>query len=113
MSTTDTNFLLDNDRQPWTQVAEGMRRQVLAYDPQMMLVRVAFEKGGIGALHHHVHTQMTYVESGIFKSTVGEETRVMRAGDVFYAPSNVWHSVECLEAGMLLDTFSPMREDFI
>ncbi|MDF7810859.1 cupin domain-containing protein [Hymenobacter sp. YC55] len=113
MSTTETNFHLGNDSQPWVQVAEGMRRQVLAYDPQMMLVRVAFEKGGIGALHHHVHTQITYVQSGVFKAVVGEETRVMHPGDVFYAPSNVWHSVECLEAGVLVDTFSPMREDFI
>lgn len=113
MPTTTTNFQLHNDSQPWTQVAEGMRRQVLAYDPQMMLVRVAFEKGGTGALHHHAHTQITYVESGVFKATVGEETRVMRAGDVFYAPSDVWHGVECLEAGMVVDTFSPMREDFI
>ena len=113
MSTTETNFHLGNDSQPWVQVAEGMRRQVLAHDPQMMLVRVAFEKGGIGALHHHVHTQITYVQSGVFKAVVGDETRVMQAGDVFYAPSNVCHSVECLEAGVLVDTFSPMREDFI
>ena len=113
MAILEAPFQLDNNSQPWTPVADGLRRQILAYGPDMMLVRVAFEQGGIGARHQHVHTQITYVESGVFKAVVGEDTRVMRAGDVFYAPSNVWHSVECLEAGMLVDTFSPMREDFI
>jgi quercetin dioxygenase-like cupin family protein len=38
---------------------------------------------------------------------------MLRAGDSFYAPSNVWHGVVCEEAGKLVDAFSPMREDFV
>ncbi|MBC8084796.1 MAG: cupin domain-containing protein [Hymenobacter sp.] len=113
MPATAMHFLLDNDGLPWTPLAEGVRRQVLAHDPQLMLVRVAFETGGIGALHQHVHTQMSYVESGIFRATVASETRIMRAGDVLHVPSNVWHGMECLGAGVLLDVFNPVREDFI
>lgn len=97
----------------WLTVGEGVQRRILAYGPDLMLVKVAFEAGGIGARHHHVHSQITYVESGVFRCTVGEEEQVLRAGDIFYAAPSVWHGVECLEAGVLLDSFSPMREDFV
>jgi quercetin dioxygenase-like cupin family protein len=37
---------------------------------------------------------------------------VLKAGDVFHVPSNVIHGAVCLEKGVLVDVFSPMREDF-
>ena len=37
-----------------------------------------------------------------------------QAGDVSaYIPTNVIHGAVCLEAGVLIDTFSPVREDFL
>ncbi|HEX8329991.1 MAG TPA: cupin domain-containing protein [Hymenobacter sp.] len=98
---------------PWETVAEGVRRQVLTHDANTMLVRVAFDQGGIGARHQHVHVQLTYVESGVFTVNIGDQTQVLRAGDSCYMPSNVWHGVECLEAGALLDVFSPARTEFL
>lgn len=98
---------------PWATVAEGVRRQVLTHDEHTMLVNVAFDRGSIGARHQHVHTQLSYVESGVFSVRVGDEEQVLRAGDSFYISSEVWHGVECLEAGMLLDVFSPARPDFL
>lgn len=114
MVTTPTSgTFIQSDRLPWETVGEGVSRQILTYEPSLMLVRVSFAAGAVGALHQHVHTQMTYVESGVFRCTVGEEERTLRAGDSFYAPSNVWHGVVCEEAGKLVDAFSPMREDFV
>jgi quercetin dioxygenase-like cupin family protein len=104
---------IHSDRLPWETVGEGVSRQILTHEPSLMLVRVSFEAGAVGALHQHVHTQMTYVESGVFRCTVGEEERTLKAGDSFYAPSQVWHGVVCEEAGKLVDAFSPMREDFV
>lgn len=108
-----TQVFVANEDLSWQTVGEGVRRKILAYAPDMMLVKVAFETGSIGALHHHVHTQISYVESGTFEVTVGEGKQILQAGDTFYAPSNVWHGVVCLAAGTLLDTFTPMREDFL
>ena len=36
-----------------------------------------------------------------------------RPGDTIAFPSNIPHGTLCLEAGTLLDMFTPMREDFI
>ena len=78
----------------------------------------AFPLGEAGlrtvARHQHVHTQLSYVESGVFAVRVAEEEeRVLHAGDSFYVPSEAWHGVECLETGVLLDVFSPARADFL
>ena len=78
-----------------------------------MMVKVKFEQGAIGTLHQHPHTQSTYVASGCFEVTIGEEKKVLRAGDGYYVAPNLPHGCVCHEAGILIDTFTPMREDFL
>ena len=97
----------------WETVGEGVRRQIMGYDDRIMLVNVEFEKGGIGPMHQHHHSQVTYVISGQFDLTIGEETRRMKGGDAFYIPPNVMHGAICVEKGVLIDVFSPIREDFM
>ncbi|OON69827.1 cupin domain-containing protein [Hymenobacter sp. CRA2] len=94
-------------------VAEGVRRQVLAYGPELMLVRVAFEAGAVGAEHQHPHAQTSYVESGEFEYTIAGETRVLRPGDSCFVPGNTLHGTTCRQPGVLLDSFSPLRKDFV
>ena len=50
------------------QVDPGVTRQVLAYDPGLMMVRVTFARGAVGPLHAHPHRQVTYVERGRFEA---------------------------------------------
>jgi quercetin dioxygenase-like cupin family protein len=108
-----TSPFLFADQPTWETVGQGVRRQVLTHDDRLMVVKVAFDKGGIGSRHQHLHTQMTYIESGVFTVCVGDEKRVLQAGDSFHIPSDVWHGVECIDAGVLLDVFSPPRADFL
>jgi quercetin dioxygenase-like cupin family protein len=97
----------------WIPTDPGVKRQVLAHGPDLMLVRVAFEAGAIGPEHHHPHSQNSLVERGRFEITIGGQTRILGAGDSFYVPGNVPHSAKALEAGALVDAFNPMREEFI
>jgi quercetin dioxygenase-like cupin family protein len=97
----------------WEQVGEGIKRKIMAYDERLMVVKVAFETGGIGTVHQHHHTQITHVESGVFEVEIDGEKQMLKPGDVFFIPSNIWHGAVCMEAGVLIDVFSPMREDFI
>ena len=107
------NHFFKEQEQEWETVEKGISRQITGYDASIMMVKVAFEKGAIGALHTHPHTQTTYVASGRFEVTISGQNQTLHAGDSFYAPSDAEHGVVCLEAGMLIDVFSPMREDFI
>lgn len=102
-----------NDDIPLHPLGDGIARKVLAYSENIMSVEVHFNKDAVGALHSHPHEQLTYVLSGKFEFTIGNETKIVNAGDVLYKEPNVEHGCVCLDAGVLLDTFTPMRKDFI
>jgi len=92
----------------------GIRRQVLSETPELMVVAFRFaEKGAEGKLHHHVHVQSTYVESGRFRFTIDGDAFEVGPGDSFVIPSNAVHGCVCLEPGTLIDTFTPRRDDFL
>ena len=113
MPTQLAALFVDDHNLPWESVGEGVKRKIMSYDANVMMVKVAFETGGVGAPHSHMHTQMSYVASGAFSITIGDEVRTVRAGDAYYIPPNVWHGAVCEETGMLVDIFTPMREDFL
>jgi quercetin dioxygenase-like cupin family protein len=108
-----SKIFIENRDIPWEEVDKGMKRKIMAYDDKLMVVKVAFDKGGVGVLHQHYHSQITHVESGKFEVQINGEKKILTSGDAFYIPPNVEHGAVCLEAGVLIDVFSPMREDFI
>jgi len=91
----------------------GVSRKVLAHSEGLMTVEVRFEAGAVGAVHSHPHWQNTYVLGGRFRFTVGGEAVEVGPGDTLAFPEDVPHGTECLEAGALLDVFSPARADFL
>lgn len=111
--TPASKLFIENDSIPWEQAGEGVKRKIMSYDDTLMLVKVSFETGGVGALHQHYHHQITHVESGVFEVEIDGRKKLLSAGDVYHIPPNVVHGCVCLEAGVLIDAFSPMREDFI
>lgn len=96
------------------QLSEKHARKILSHNGSIMIVENYFKKGGIGAAHaHDNHEQIAYVVKGSFEVTVGDETKILKEGDSFYAGKNVMHGVVALEDALLLDVFSPIREDFL
>ncbi|MEP1208136.1 MAG: cupin domain-containing protein [Rhizobiaceae bacterium] len=103
---TDSTF-------PWVNAGEGVRRRVLAENPEAMTVQVEFSKGAIGEPHHHAHVQTIFVASGRFEFTVGDRVEQYGAGDSLVIPSNTPHGCVALEDGTLIDSFVPRRDDFL
>ncbi len=97
----------------WTETSPGNRRAVLSHRPEMMLVAFRFDKGAIGALHSHPHTQVSYVAKGAFEVTVDGVTAMLPTGSSFIVAPNLVHGVVALEEGLLIDTFTPRRDDFL
>lgn len=95
------------------EAGEGVTRFVKSYTDELMVVENHFKKDAVGAMHRHPHTQITYVVSGIFEFTIGDEKRIVHPGDTMLKKDGVIHGCVCLEEGILLDIFSPMREDFV
>lgn len=109
---TSKTLIADTDID-WEDLGAGVKRKIMAYDDNLMLVKVDFEKGAIGTIHNHPHLQLTYVAKGNFEVTMGDDKKNLKEGDVFFAPTMVFHGVVCLEAGLLVDIFNPHREDFL
>lgn len=92
---------------------DGVKRKILAYTEELMVVENHFEEGAIGAMHHHPHTQITYVVEGQFEFTIGGEKRIVNPGDSMLKKDGIAHGCICLKKGILLDIFTPMRKDFV
>lgn len=97
----------------WTDLGHGNRRRVVLHTAELMVVEFTFERGGVGAPHSHPHVQASYVAAGKFEVTIDGRVRTLVAGDSFIVPSNLVHGVKALEAGRLVDSFSPARQDFL
>lgn len=92
---------------------DGVIRRILAYSSDAMCVENTFETGGIGAMHCHPHTQITYIVSGRYRFVIGDETKEVGPGDTLLKKNGIMHGCTCLESGIMIDFFTPMREDFI
>lgn len=108
-----SNAFMYGDRTPKQNVGKGLTRQLFGYDDAILMARVEFDVGAVGEVHSHFHSQVSYVESGEFDVYIdGDETR-LGPGDSFYIQPNLDHGAICRKAGVLLDVFSPVREDFL
>lgn len=105
-------FQIETETQ-WEDLGNGIQRKIYGYDDQIMLVKAKFDVGAVGQLHEHYHAQVTYVESGVFEMTIGDEKRIIRKGDGYYVPPHAVHGCVCVEPGVLIDVFAPHREDFL
>lgn len=104
---------VEHDQIPSQPAGPGVTRRVLAHSQDAMCVENVFETGGVGAMHSHPHTQITYIVSGRYRFTIGDETREVGLGDTLLKENGVVHGCTCLEGGVMLDFFTPMREDFV
>ncbi len=96
----------------WVKMAEGIQRQIQVDGEKLMIVKVHLEAGAVVAPHSHPHEQATYVLSGRLHFTLGDQTMDLSAGQSIGIPSNAVHRVVAAEETVVLDSFSPPREDF-
>ncbi len=106
------NFFYEKDQEE-VEVAPGVTRKILACSEKLMVCQIHFKKGAVGALHSHFHDQCSYVVSGKFEMEVGGVKKILTAGDSTYKQPDIVHGGVCLEEGVLLDIFTPCREDFL
>lgn len=109
---TGTIFTRPTDAD-WTPTDPGVRRRIHAHNDQIMVVEFAFDKGAEGYLHSHPHVQASYVAKGSFEVTVDGRTETLHAGQSFVVPSGAVHGVRALVDGLLVDSFTPARQDFL
>src|SRR5919112_2027693 len=101
------------DAVPVERPSEGIERQMVV-GQQLMLCRFRFAPNLVTPEHSHPHEQMSIVVSGRVRFFVEGEERVAAPGDVLHFPPGCWHGATMMEEEViLLDIFSPIREDFL
>ena len=97
----------------WFQMAPGVKRRILSTGDKVMAVHVHFEPGASVAQHAHPHEQISYCIKGNINFNVNGESVPMTQGESYLIPGNIQHSATAVEETLLLETFSPPREDFL
>jgi quercetin dioxygenase-like cupin family protein len=98
---------------PSERLAEGIERQMI-WGERLMICRLSLAPRIITPVHSHPHEQITIVERGRVRFTVAGADRIASAGDVLCFPSGIEHGATMLdEPVVLVDIFSPPREDFL
>ena len=106
-------FVSDWTKIPVEQVAKGIRRQMVVGE-NVMVCRFTFDPFVVTDVHTHPHEQMTLVVQGKVRFTIDGLTVIAAPGDVLHFPPHTRHGATMLdEEVVLVDIFSPIREDFL
>jgi quercetin dioxygenase-like cupin family protein len=98
---------------PWIDIAPGIRRRTITHGASMYQMMAKLDAGSRMPEHHHVQEQIVHILEGKMRLIVSGEPHELRGGESFYLASDVPHGVETLEDTMVLDTFSPPRDDYL
>jgi len=109
--------ILKSDQIAPQKVRDGLHRQII-YIGDLMTVVLDFSNGPWQEPeppHSHPHVQTCYVASGEIRFFCeGEPEQHLKAGDLFAVPANKSHTIQLLsETARLVDSFHPIREDFL
>lgn len=97
----------------WENAEPGVKRKVMQPGTSLMMMEVHFEPLAEGYEHSHPHEQLSYCVKGSVEFTIEGEKTVIRAGEHICIPSGAKHGAKALESSILLDCFTPIREDLI
>ncbi len=108
-----TSLHYDWSAVPVESLGNGIERQMII-GQRLMLCRLRFAPHTVTEPHSHLHEQITLVERGRVLFVIGDEERIAREGDVLHFPPGCWHGATILdEEVVLLDIFTPLREDIL
>ena len=97
---------------PAEQLNPKVRRKHI-HTQNMTFARLEIEQGAVVPEHHHVHEQVATVERGALKFFIDGREEILRAGQSIAIPPDVPHAVEALEDTVVVDVFSPFRDDWM
>ena len=107
-------MIADAAQEPAVATPDGAQRRILSYSDNLMMVQFSFAAGAVSAWHSHPHEQIGYVVSGTIDFVIeGQDALHMTAGGSYYVAPNVKHNVVTHTPAVLVEIFSPIREDFL
>ncbi|SDY93718.1 Cupin domain-containing protein [Evansella caseinilytica] len=97
----------------WKNIDDGVSRKIHPPGKNVMMAEVKFAAGAAGAAHSHPHEQLTYCLQGKLEFTVGSRKIILLPGESLVIPGGTIHGAIALEPSILIDIFTPLREDML
>ena len=91
----------------------GVDFVVLAIGKDTMVAKMLYKTTDFVPFHKHANEQSGYIISGKYKLKFVGEEYLLTEGDTYSIPADVEHSIEIIEAGEVVDVFSPIRQDYL
>jgi quercetin dioxygenase-like cupin family protein len=91
----------------------GVDFVVLSHGEKSMITKMQYKKEDSVPMHKHPNEQSGYVISGRYRIRFGDIDQEIEPGDSYTIPKNIMHSIDIIEAGEVLDCFSPPRQDYL
>jgi quercetin dioxygenase-like cupin family protein len=98
---------------PWINIAPRIRRRTIAHGTSMYQMIAQLDAGSRMPEHKHPQEQIVHILEGRMKLIVAGVPHELKGGESFYLAGNVPHAVETIDETMVLDTFSPPRDDYL
>jgi quercetin dioxygenase-like cupin family protein len=105
--------VVENEAAQESKPEPGLTRKVMAYNDKLFLVEHQMSRGWAGSVHSHPHEQIVYVVRGHLQVTCQGKTFDARAGDSFVVRGGVEHGAVAVEDSLVIDVFTPCREDYL
>jgi quercetin dioxygenase-like cupin family protein len=97
----------------YRELAEGMRLKTLVHGAKTLLSEFRLEGGRSLPSHRHPHEQTGYLVSGRLRLIIGDQKVYAEPGDSWCIQGDVVHGAEILEDSVVVEVFSPVREDYL
>jgi unsaturated pyranuronate lyase len=95
------------------QLVEGVHLSTLVHGEKTLMGRFSLEQGAVIPPHSHHHEQTGIMISGKLHFKLEDEVFEVETGDSWCIPGGAEHSVEALEDSVVIEVFSPVREDYL
>ena len=92
---------------------KGVQLKTLVHGEKTHLCKFKLQKGSVLTAHSHPHEQTGYLVSGSLKFRIGDEAFDAAEGDSWNIPGGMEHAVEVLEDSVIVEVFSPLREEYL
>lgn len=101
------------DKTGYREIVDGILMKPLVHGDKTLLIETNLKKGFAHKLHNHPHEQTGYLVSGHLRMTIGDDVFEVNPGDSWCIPGNVMHQTDVLEDAVVVEVFSPVREEYL
>ncbi|MDJ0622738.1 MAG: cupin domain-containing protein [Desulfocapsaceae bacterium] len=102
-----------DDEDGYTELVPGISIKTLVYGRNTLTAKFKLKKGSSLPMHSHPHEQTGYLISGKMEFVIAGEQHTAEPGDIWCIGGDIDHSAEVLEESVVIEVFSPVREDYL